>query len=65
MQRIAQEPHLMNEARSKELQERIEALETLAESHRQRLVGLETTPKQEVNTPDTGISRNYLGHRIP
>ena len=59
-QRIAQESHLISENRYKELKERIEALETAAESHRQRLVGLETTPKQEVKTPDTGISRKLF-----
>ena len=52
---------LSSENRSKELQERIEALETAAESHRQRLVGLETAPKQEVKTPDTGTSRRLFG----
>ena len=55
-QRTTHETQLISDRVSKAaraLQERVEALETTTDSHKQRLVGLETIKtKQEMNTPD-------------
>ena len=64
-QRIAQEAHLLNDRWSKAVQgtqEKIEALETIASSHKQRSVNLEAIKtKQEMSTPDSGISKRLFG----